>query len=148
MKIILLQDVKTLGKKGDVKDVSEGYARNFLISKKLAQIATEGAVKNVEAKKAQKNAFEKANLEKLRELAEKLKDRRIVLESREKKGKLFGSILAKDIALELKKENLEISEKSIILKETIKKIGEYKIEIRLEKDIKSQIILEVRGENS
>lgn len=146
MKVILLQDMKALGKRGDIKDVSEGYARNFLLPRKLAQTATEGAVKIAEVKKARDAAAEKANLEKLRELAEKLKNRKITIKSREKKGKLFGSISAKDIVSGLKKENLELSEKSIILKEAIKKIGEYKIGIKLANGIETQIILEVKGE--
>lgn len=146
MKIILLQDIKTLGKKGDVKDVSEGYARNFLLPKKLVEMATEGAMKATETKKIQDAVAEKANFERLSELAERLKNRKITLESREKKGKLFGSVSVKDIVAGLGKENLEVSEKSIILKETIKKIGEYKIKIKLANDIETQIILEVKGE--
>ncbi|MDQ1284040.1 MAG: large subunit ribosomal protein [Patescibacteria group bacterium] len=146
MKIILLQDIKSLGKQNDIKDVSEGYARNFLLPKKLAAIATEEAVKIAETKKEEEKAAGKAKLEKLRELAEKLKNKRIVLKKREKKGKLFGSITAKDIASELEKENLAVPEKSIIIKEAIKKTGEYEIRITLAPEVEAKIKLEVTGE--
>ncbi|MDR3559422.1 MAG: 50S ribosomal protein L9, partial [Candidatus Pacebacteria bacterium] len=72
MKVILLQDIKSLGKKNDIKDVSDGYARNFLLAKKLAAIATETAIAEAEAKKAEEKKADEANLQNLRELAGKL----------------------------------------------------------------------------
>lgn len=146
MKVILTKDVKNLGRAGDVKDVAEGYARNFLIPKKLAEIATAEGVKEVEAKKASEQAKAEMEADKLRELAAKVKGKKIILKSKEKNGKLFGSITAKDIADELQRENLAVSTDCIIMKEALKKTGTYEIRIALSKDIESKIILEVSGE--
>jgi len=146
MKIILLQDVKKLGRAGDVKDVAEGYARNFLFPKKLAEAATAEAVKEVEAKKAQEQATQNEEKKRLLELAHKLKGKKITLKSKEKDGKLFGSVSAKDIAAGLENENLAVPENCIILKEAIKETGTYDIGIILDKGIESKIILTVSGE--
>jgi large subunit ribosomal protein L9 len=146
MKIILLQDVKNLGKKNDVKEVSDGYARNFLFPKKLAEPATEAAVKKAEIKKTQEKSLKESENDALKSLAEKLKNIKIILKAKEKKGKLFGSITAKEIAKEIQKENLAVPEKCIILDEAIKKIGEYEIKIVLAPEIKTVIKLEVMGE--
>ena len=146
MKVILLQNLKSLGQIGDIKDVSDGYARNFLIPKKMAEVATEEAVKRAEAKKSQEQAEKEADLNELKTLAEKINGKKIILKSKEKGGKLFGSIAAKDIASALKREGLEISEKSIIIKKAIKKVGRYKIEIILDKGIQSKINLAVESE--
>lgn len=146
MKVILLQDIKSLGKKGDVKDVSEGYARNFLLPKKMAEIATEEAMKNIMARKEKEKAENAKNTEKMRELAGILKNREVVIKSKEKKGKLFGSISAKEIAGGLKADGVEIASDKIILGSPIKKIGEYAIKIKLAADIQTEIKLKVEGE--
>jgi large subunit ribosomal protein L9 len=146
MKIILIADVKTLGKKGDVKEVAEGYARNFLFPKKLAQAATETAIKNAAAQKEKEMTIDQANAQKMRQIADILKSQEIVLKSKEKGGKLFGSISAKDIAKHLQQSGIELKDENIILKNPIKKIGEYEIEIRLAKDISGKIKLVVKGE--
>lgn len=148
MKVILLQDAKNLGKKGDIKDVAEGYARNFLFPKKIAEPATEEAIKNNEVKKNQEKAQKQAQTENLKALAENLKHKKFILKAKEKGGKLFGSISAKDIAKILKNENLSVSNKNIIINEVIKKTGSYEIEISLSPEIKSVIKLEVVGENN
>ncbi len=146
MKVILLQDIKSLGKKGDVKEVAEGYARNFLFPKKLAEIATqEGIKKSVETKEKERLEGE-ANREKIRELAVALKEKVVVLKSKEKGGKLFGSITAKDILRELQKEKFEVKEKNIILKSPIKKTGTYEINLEFEEKVGTKIQLVVQGE--
>lgn len=116
---------------GDVKEVSDGYARNFLLPKKLAEAATETGIKNVENLKNKMAEAEQADLEKNQQLAESLQDREILIQVKEKDGKLFGSVNAKMIAKELKKEVLDIDEKSVILAEPIKKVGEYDVKIEL-----------------
>ncbi|MFA6047685.1 MAG: 50S ribosomal protein L9 [Parcubacteria group bacterium] len=145
MKVIFLQDVKSVARKGDIKDVAEGYARNFLFPKKMAEMATDEAIKNVTAQKEKERVEEAKNTEKMRQLAGVLRDMEIVLKSKEKNGKLFGSISKKDIAENLKREGSEITEEKIILENPIKKIGEYKIEIKLTSDIVSYIKLKVEG---
>jgi large subunit ribosomal protein L9 len=145
MKVILEKDVKNLGRGGDIKEVADGYARNFLFPRKLAKAATELAVKNVKLKKEQEKKSEEGNLQKIKELAEKLIDKKITIKSKEKDGKLFGSVSAKDIAKELAKENLEIPQDSIIMKTAIKKVGNYKIKINLDSGITAEINLEIAG---
>ena len=145
MKIILLQDVKNLGKKGDIKEVADGYAQNFLFPKKLAALATDNAIKNAQAQKEEEVKNEKAKNEELQKLADELKSKKIIITAKEKDGKLFGSIAAKDIAEELKKQGVDIPENSIKIKEAIKKIGNYKVRIELSKEIKTEISVEVKG---
>ncbi|PIP27974.1 MAG: 50S ribosomal protein L9 [Candidatus Moranbacteria bacterium CG23_combo_of_CG06-09_8_20_14_all_35_22] len=145
MKIILFQDIKSLGKKGDIKEVAEGYARNFLFPKKIAQIATESAIKQMEIQKEREKSLELAKNIELKSLAEKIKGKKIVITAKEKNGKLFGSITIKNIEEALKKEGLNILPSSIIIKEVIKKVGEYEIEIKLTEKIKEKIKIEIKG---
>ncbi|MFZ2976044.1 MAG: 50S ribosomal protein L9 [Candidatus Moraniibacteriota bacterium] len=145
MKIILLQDVKNLGKKGEVKEVAQGYAENFLFPKKLAGVATENTIKIFQLQKEKEQKNKLAETERLRSLASTLKNKKIIIEAKEKKGKLFGSITAKNIEEALKKEGLNILGNSIIIKQAIKKVGEYEIEIKLSEEIREKIKLEVKG---
>ena len=145
MKVILLQEIKTLGKKGDIKDVSEGYARNFLFPKKLAQITSESAIKTALIQKEKESKEQQIISDKVNQVAGSLKEKKIVLKAKEKGGKLFGSITQKDIAKALKGEGFDILEKSIIIKEAIKKTGEYKITIKLSYSVSAEIKLIVSG---
>ncbi len=139
MKIILLQDFKKIGKKGDIKEVSDGFARNFLFPKKIAEMATGAAIKKVENIKHKQVQEEQADLEKIQQLAEQLEGKEIIIQAKEKEGKLFGSIHAKDVAKELKKENLTVPEKCIALNDPIKEIGEYDVKIELEHGIETAV---------
>jgi large subunit ribosomal protein L9 len=145
MKVVLLQDIKNVGRKGDIKDISEGYARNFILPKKLGILATTEAIVKVEMEKSAKAKLEKEGLEKSREIAKKLKDVQIELKVKEKSGKLFGSLHPKDIARELQNIDFDIPEKCIKIGEVIKKVGEYKIKIDLGNQISAEIILQVTG---
>jgi large subunit ribosomal protein L9 len=147
MKIILLQDVKNLGKNGDIKEVSEGYARNFLFVKKLAEIATNSGLKKVDVIKKKQVEKEQLDLEKTQELAARLEGSAIMILVKEKNGKLFGSIHAKDIVKELKKENIIIPTKAIILKNPIKEVGDYEVKIELEHNIEAIISVSVESAN-
>ena len=111
MQIILLQDVKNVGKKGQIKNVPDGYARNFLLAKKLAAVATQSTISQVkteEAKRNQQFALEKQEIQKT---ASEINGKRIVIKARSKNGKLFGSITAKEIASEIKKMVLKFPKK-------------------------------------
>lgn len=145
MKVILLQNVKGLGKAGDIKEVAEGYARNFLIVRKLAEIASESGVKKVETLKKAQAEKDQMDLEKTQELAEQLEGRAVTIIAKAKDEKLFGSVHAKDIAKELKKENIVISEKSIILPEPIKELGEYEVKVELDHNIEAMIMVIVES---
>lgn len=145
MKVILLTDIKGLGKRGDIKEVAEGYARNFLFTKKFAEAAREGSLKKLENIKKKEIEKEQADLEKIQELAEQLSGKEIVIKMKEKEGKLFGSVGAKDICKELKKEDIAIGEKSIILGSPLKEIGEYEVEVELTHGIEAFIKLIIEG---
>ncbi len=139
MKIVLLQDVKNIGRAGDVKDVSDGYARNFLLPQKMAEPATEEALKKVEELKTKKAEAEQADLEKTEALAEQMEGREIVIRAKEKDGRLFGSITAKAVAKELKKRNLPIDDKLIVLPEAIRETGEFDVKIELPHGIEATV---------
>jgi len=145
MKIILLQDVKGLGKRGDIKEVSEGYARNFLFVKKLAEIATGSGMKKVEVIKSKQKEKEQIDLEKTQELAAQLDGKSITLLVKEKDGKLFGAVHVKDILKELKKENIILPEKSVVLESPIKELGEYEVKIELDHRIEATIAVLVES---
>ena len=129
MQVILLKDVKGSGKAGQIVKVSDGYARNMLLPKGLAIEATDDNVKSLkkkEALEAEKRAEEKKEAQ---EIAEKLKDIKIVIKTKSGEGgKLFGSITSKDIAEEtLKQSGLSIDKKKIQMKSAIKNIGKVNI---------------------
>lgn len=138
MKVILLKEVKNLGRKWEVKEVRDGYARNFLLPNNLAQIANAKLFKEVAAKKAQYSEIEKAHIEKFKKLAERIRKIEFHIKAKNKDGKLFGSISAKDIAKSMLAEKMEISEESIKLEIPIKETGEYKVRIRLDYGIQSE----------
>lgn len=133
MKVILLQDVKSLGKKGELVNVSDGYARNFLFPKNMAKEANAQAMnefKNAEQSKKYKidTAIAAANKAK-----EELEGSKFVIKAKAgESGKLFGSITAKEIAAEVKRQkHIDIDKRKISLKEDIKTLGEYEAELKL-----------------
>ncbi|MDP4092292.1 MAG: 50S ribosomal protein L9 [Bacillota bacterium] len=133
MKVILKQDVKGLGKKESMVDVSDGYARNFLLPKGLVVEATSSNLNVMNTKKEAEKSKKEKELAKARELAAKIKS--ITLEIKAKSGengKLFGSITNKDIADKLKSDyGFDIDKKKINLAETIKTLGTYNVEVKL-----------------
>lgn len=140
MQIILLQDVKNVGKKGQIKSVPDGYARNFLIAKKMAAPASSSNIaqaKNEE--EADRKKIEERKNE-IKKLANTLKGKRITIKARAKNGKLFGSITPKDISGELYKKGFDIPEKHII-SGNIKELGEKKVMLEMEFGIKSDILI-------
>ena len=144
MKIILLDDVAKVGRRGEVRDVSDGYARNFLIPKKLAMTATSGNLKNLDVIK--KNQDAKAA--RIKTDAEGLKARIEALTYEEKRqageeGKLFGSVTSQDIAAFLDQHQLGIERRRISLDEPIKTLGEHTVAIRLHADVAAQLRVNV-----
>jgi large subunit ribosomal protein L9 len=133
MQLILLVDVKKVGKKGDIVKVSDGYARNFLLPKKLAKPATEKAVGVLREQAEYQEKSEERMLWQEREWAKKLKE--IVLEFREKASgeSLFGSITKEILAKRLEQEGVRISPESILLSKPIKLLGEHSVSVRFPK---------------
>lgn len=148
MKVILLQDVKSLGKKGDIVEVAEGYGRNFLLSKKMAKEAT--AANLNQAKKDQATAAHRAA---------QAKDEAVVLGAQIEKvvvtvkvrvgenGKMFGSVTSKDVAEALVKQTgLNIDRRKVELKGTVKNLGEYNAVAKLHTDVVAQFKVMVVAE--
>ena len=141
MKVILLQNIKGVGKVGDVKNVADGYGRNYLLANKLAKIATETTIRETEGLKKRNEAEMKVAHEKAREIAEKTKD--LVLEftkKASKTGKLFASLTKEEIAQELSKAiGAKVEPDMIDFKEHgehIKQQGEHMVEVELAPEIK------------
>lgn len=141
MKVVLLENVKDLGKKEDVVNVSDGYARNYLFPRKLAVEATEGKLREIEdKKKAEKNRKEK-ELQAAHELAAKLGKLQVTIKSKAgENGKLFGSITGKDIADAIKAQhNIELDKKKIVLHDAIKALGTYQVEVKVYPEVSAKV---------
>jgi len=136
MKVILMQDIENLGKKGDVKVVSDGYARNFLLPRKLAKEFTKANVKLIEdEKRRQAIKIEKEKKEFLK-IAEKIKNLSITISRNVgEENKMFGAVTSDDIAEALKQEGIEVDKRKIELAEPIKSLGAYDVEIKLHPEV-------------
>jgi large subunit ribosomal protein L9 len=146
MKVILLSDVKGLGKAGDIKEVKDGYARNFLLPRKLAVLATPEAVKEFEAKKAEEEARIKAEIEEINKIKEALESKKLVIKHRlGANGQLIGAVTNKEIAEKLKEAGFEI-EKKQIEHTSIKAPGEYTVDIKFHHGIHAKLPVVVEGE--
>ncbi len=133
MKIILLEDVKTLGKKGDIVDVSDGYARNFVLPKKLGVEANSKNKNDLKLQKANAEKVAKEQLEAAKELAGVLATKEVSLTIKAGEGgKTFGSVSSKEIAQAAKEQcGLEIDKKKIQLPEPIKSLGVFEVGVKL-----------------
>ncbi len=146
MKVILLKDVKGTGKKGEMKEVSDGYARNFLLAKKLAVVADNTAVKELNEKaKAKENRAQK-EYEAAVELGKKMEELNIVIYSKAGEGgRLFGSITSKDIAEQVKKQHdIEVDKRKISLDEPIRVLGSRIVEIKIHQKVVTKIRVDVK----
>ena len=148
MKVILLEDVKSLGKKGDICDVSDGYARNFIIPKKKGVEATPENLNNLKLKNANDAKVAKENLENAQALAAQLADKAVVIRVRVGEGgKLFGAIASKEIAAAvLDQTGLELDKKKIVLADPIKALGDHKVKVKLHKDVTASLLVKVEEE--
>lgn len=148
MKVILKQDVKSLGKKDDIVEVKDGYARNFLIPGNLAVEASSTNVNTVKLKKQAEENKKQKELENAKKLAQKLNN--ITLEMKAKigeNGKLFGSITNKEIADRLKEmHGIDIDKKMLAMSENIKSIGIYDVEARLYPQVAAKFKVKVEQE--
>lgn len=132
MKIILLQDVENLGKKDEVKKVADGYARNFLLPRKLAMITTKSALKQLELKKEIEAKKAEEELMKIQEIARNLDGLEIEIPVKiDENGQFYGSITALKLSKILKEKGFDITKSQIKLEKPIKEIGEYDIIIEL-----------------
>jgi len=145
MKIILLKDIKKMGEVGEVLNVADGYARNFLFPQRLAEQATERSLKKVEEIKTKKLQKEENKTKEIREIAKEISGKKIIISAKAKDGKLFGSVDANKIAEEIKKQlSVEIASDAIKIKVPIKEIGEIEIEIIFTNEIKAKLFIEIK----
>ena len=145
MKVILLEDVKTLGKKGQIVDVNDGYARNFILKKKLGLEATSTNLNNLKLQKANDEKIAKENLEKARQFGEELSKLTVVVKMKGGEGgRVFGSVSSKEIAEEAKKQfGVEIDKKKIVIDEPIKSFGAFELPVKLHPEVTAKLRVKV-----
>jgi large subunit ribosomal protein L9 len=145
MKVLLIQDVKKIGKKGEVLEVKEGYARNFLIPNGLGVEASGGALKQVqEGQKAQEKKLAREKEESL-QLAAQLEKARVVIKHKAgNEGHLFGSVTSSEIADALKQKGFEVDKKKIILDDPIRLVGVHSAKLKLHHEISASLTVEVQ----
>ena len=141
MKVILLEDVKTLGKKGDIVDVSDGYARNFILPKKKGVEASAANLNTLKLKKANEEKIAQENLEAAQALGTQLEQAAVTIKIKAGEGgKLFGAISTKEIAAAIKAQHgLDVDKKKIVLDNPIKELGGYEVKIKLHKDVAAKL---------
>ncbi len=148
MKVLLIKDVKSLGKKGEIKDVKDGYGRNFLIGKGFALHATNEVIKKYEAEQKRK-AKEAANeLVRLQGVEKKLADIKLTIKRKlGANGSLFGAVTKDEIAHELQNQYaIEIDKKTVEIDKAIKMTGEFDISVKLGHGIHAKLTVEIVGE--
>ncbi len=150
MKVILTQDVNNVGKKGEIKEVADGLARNYLLPKKLAVKATPGNINSWKKKIESIRQKDAKILEDAKAIAEKLNEITISIEVKAgEENKLFGSVTSQHIADKLKEKGFhQISKKEILLEEPIKTLGNHEVRIKLHPEVVVPIIVEVVKEES
>ena len=148
MKVILLQDVKSLGKEGEIVIVNDGYARNFIIPKKLGVEANNKNLNDLKLKKSNEEKIAKENKEAAEKLAGELKAGQILLKIKVGGGgKAFGSVSAKEIAAAVKEQmGLDVDKKKIQLKETLKTLGTHNVPIKLHPEVTAELKVEIKEE--
>ncbi len=145
MKVILLEDVKSLGKKGEVVEVSEGYARNMLLKKKLGVEANGKNLNDLKLQKANAEKVAQENLDAAKALAEEIKEKEVTLAVKVGEGgKVFGSVSSKEIAEAAKKQlNLELDKKKIQMDGPIKSLGVTMVPIRLHPKVTAELKVKI-----
>ena len=145
MKVVLLQDVKAQGKKNDIVEVSEGYARNFLFPKKLAIVADAKAINDIKNKKSSEAHKIELERQAAKELSTKLEEVTVKLSVEGgSEGRLYGAVTAKDIAEALKSQfGVEIDKRKIVLDAPIKAYGTYKLDAKLYQEITGKVTVMV-----
>ena len=147
MKVILLKDVKGQGKKGEVVDVNEGYARNFLVKKGLAEVATASKLNELKQKKAAADYHKAEEVKATKALAEELKGKTFTVKIKAGQGgKVFGSVTGANIADSLQAAGYSVDKKKVVLAQPIKNVGTYEVDLKLMEGISSKINVTVESE--
>lgn len=144
MKVILKEDIPNLGKAGQIINVKDGYARNYLFPKGVAMLADEKNLKLLEYYKKKIEEEAKKKRKDAESIAERLSEIQLTVKAKAGEDqKLFGSVTSKDIAEALQKEGFSIDKKQIIINEPIKRIGEYLVDVKLHQDLVSKVKVNV-----
>ena len=146
MKVILLQDVKSVGKKGDILDANDGYARNFLLPKKMAVVADAANLNNLKLQKSNEAKVAQEQLEEAQNFAKELESKEVVLSIKAGEGgKTFGSVSSKEIANAFKEQcGVTIDKKKIQLSESIKSFGVHEVKVKLHPKVTGTLTVKVR----
>lgn len=147
MQVILLQDVKGQGKKGELIDVNEGYARNFLVKKGFAEVATPAKINDLKQKKAAADYHKQEEVKAMHALASELKGKTFTVRIKVGQGgKVFGSVTGANISEALSSAGYDVDKKKIVLANPIKNVGIYDVDIKLLEGITAKIKVEVAEE--
>ncbi|MBT3880806.1 MAG: 50S ribosomal protein L9 [Candidatus Scalindua sp.] len=148
MKILLKKEIKSLGNIGDVVDVANGYARNYLLPKKLATVVTKGNIEQINLQILKNDEKRKEEIKTLQVLADEISNLSYTITVKtNKEGKLFGSVTANDIAKTLSDKGFKIDEKMVILETPIKKCDLYNVSVMLHPDVKAQCRVQIVSES-
>ena len=147
MKIILMDDVPALGRRGEIREVANGYARNFLLPKKLAVPATPGNVQNLEHLKRQRERAELKARDAAQAAAHRIEGLTLTVATRASEdGRLYGSVSAQDIVGFLERQQIPVEKRRVQLEEPIKMLGEFRVPIRLHHDVTATLAVTVTRE--
>ncbi len=147
MKVLLIKDVKSLGKKGEIKEVKDGYGQNFLIGKGLAKLATPDVVANWKAEQERMEKELKETLARLTKEEKELAKKNIIIKKKLAPAGIQGSVGKDDIAKAIKEQmDIEIDKKTVELKKALKTVGEHQVDIKLGHGIHAKVTVEVVGE--
>ena len=148
MKVILLQDVKTLGKKGDTIDVNDGYARNYILPKKIGVEATNANVNDLKLQKANQAKVEKEQLDNAKALGEKIESISVTVPIKVGEGgRAFGAVTGKEIAKALSEQHkIEVDKKKIVLNDSLKSVGSFDVPIKLHTKVTASLKVHVEPE--
>lgn len=145
MKVLLLQDVKPQGKKGDIVEVNDGYARNFLIRRGLAKEATASVINETNQRRAADEKRRKEELEAAKQAAGRLNGTTVEIAIRcGENGKPFGAVTAKEIADKLSQMGYDVDKKKVVLKDAIKMVGNYHVELKLHPGVTAKVVVAVK----
>jgi large subunit ribosomal protein L9 len=147
MKVILTEEIRGLGTRGDIVAVKDGYARNYLIPKNLAREATAGNLKQIEHERHKWALLAQQEKEAAQKQADSVRGVRVQIEKRVgEHGQLFGSVTANEIADALMEKGIEVDKRRIELEQPIKNVGVHQIDVRLHRDVTAQIEVEVKAQ--
>jgi large subunit ribosomal protein L9 len=146
MKVVLLKDISKIGKKYEIKNVSDGYARNFLFPNKLAEVATEDKIKQLESLKNSLEGEKRKKTLEFQKIIEKIHTAKITFYLKsDEKGSVFGAIKESDIVNKLKDFGLVLDSEQILIDKHLKSLGEHKIKIKFSPEIEAEIKIVIEG---